>query len=142
MRDLPPTGNAPCSNAYAVNVRGQAVGNDTDCHGNSLAAVLWEHGSAHDLNSLIGPSSLHLVEAFFISNNGEIACLATLPNGDRHVVLLVPAGLVSVHGLSLMSGRGSAATNQQASAGSIPDPRDQFATIRERLAAATGSRFH
>jgi probable HAF family extracellular repeat protein len=54
MRDLPPTGNAPCSNAFAVNVEGQAVGNETDCQGNSLAAVLWEHGSAYDINTLIG----------------------------------------------------------------------------------------
>jgi len=141
MQDLPPIGAAPCSNAYAVNDSGQVVGNQTDCHGSSHAAVLWEHGSAYDLNSLIGPSSLHLVEAFYISNNGEIACQATLPNGDVHVVLLVPAGLQSAHGLSVTSGTSPTARNPGATARGIRDPRDQFATIRQRLAAATGPRF-
>jgi probable HAF family extracellular repeat protein len=141
MRDLPPTGSAPCSNAYAVSLAGQTVGNDTDCQGNSLAAVLWEHGSAYDLNGLIGPSSLHLVEAFYISNNGEIACQGILPNGDRHVVLLVPAGLAAAHGLPITSGTRPAAPNQRAIVRSIPDPRDRFATIRERLATAAGPRL-
>jgi len=67
--DLPPTGGAPCSNAYVVNTRGQAVGNDTDCHGHSLAAVLREQGPAYDLNRLIGRSRLHLAEAFYINNH-------------------------------------------------------------------------
>jgi probable HAF family extracellular repeat protein len=35
MRDLPPTGGDPCANAYAISDRGQAVGSDTDCNGNS-----------------------------------------------------------------------------------------------------------
>ena len=95
MRDLPPTGGAPCSNAYVVNMRGQTVGNDTDCHGHSLAAVLREHGPAYDLNRLIGRSPLHLAEAFYINNQGEIGCLATLPNSDMHMALLVPAGLTA-----------------------------------------------
>jgi probable HAF family extracellular repeat protein len=71
MQDLPPTGGAPCSNAQVVNARGQAAGNDSDCQGHALAAVLWEHGAAYDLNQLTGPSALHLAETFYISNPGR-----------------------------------------------------------------------
>lgn len=42
--------------------------------------MLWEHGSAYDLNRLIARSPLHLAEAFYINDLGEIGCLATLPN--------------------------------------------------------------
>jgi probable HAF family extracellular repeat protein len=141
MRDLPPTGGAPCSNAYVVNEVGQAVGTDTNCQGNNLAAVLWEHGSAYDLNHLIGPSPLHLVEAFYINNRGEIGTMATLPNGDVHVVLLVPASLAAHLGLSatLITPMGPA--HQRAAPRAMLDPRDQFNSIRQRLAAATSPRF-
>jgi probable HAF family extracellular repeat protein len=139
MQELPPTGGAPCSNAEAVNARGQAVGNDTDCQGSSLAAVLWEHGAAYDLNQLIGPSALHLAEAFYISNRGEIGCIATLPNGDMHFVLLVPAGSAARDALSGTPPTGMVPANQRAVPRSIPDPRDQFATVRQRLAASRSS---
>jgi hypothetical protein len=105
MRDLPPTGGAPCSNAYVVNTRGQAVGNDTDCQGHSLAAVLREHGPAYHLNRLIGRSPLHLAEAFYINNQGEIGCLATPPNGDMRMALLVPADFL-LRDILVPGGRG------------------------------------
>jgi len=139
MRDLPPTGSAPCSNAYVVNTLGLAVGNDTDCQGHSLAAVLWEHGSAYDLNQLIGPSPLHLAEAFYINDRGEIATLATLPNGDMHVALLVPASLAAADGLATTPGAHLATTGQRAVPRSIPDPRDRYTSIRQRLATAIHS---
>ena len=50
--------------------------------------MLREHGPAYDLNRLIGRSPLRLAEAFYINNQGEIGCLATLPNGDMHMALL------------------------------------------------------
>jgi hypothetical protein len=51
----PPTHRqSPVSTAFVVNTGSQIVGRDTNCHGNNLAAVLWEHGSAYDLNRLIG----------------------------------------------------------------------------------------
>jgi probable HAF family extracellular repeat protein len=141
MRDLPPTGAAPCSNAYVVNARGQAVGNDTDCQGNSLAAVLWDHGAAYDLNTLIGRFPVHLAEAFYINGRGEIACLGTLPNGNLRVALLVPAGLAARQGLSATPATSQAPAQHRAAARSVPDPRDNLgpgigqlaATIRPRL---------
>jgi probable HAF family extracellular repeat protein len=137
MRNLPPTGGAPCSNAYVVNGLGQAVGTDTDCQGKDIAAVLWEHGSAYDLNRLIGRSPLHLAEAFYINNRGEIGTLATLPNGDMRVVLLVPASLAAHLGLSATPGTRSGPAHQRAVPRAVPDPRDQFNSIRQRLTAAS-----
>ena len=37
MRDLPPVGNAPCSNGNAINNRDEVVDNITDCQGAELA---------------------------------------------------------------------------------------------------------
>jgi probable HAF family extracellular repeat protein len=140
MQDLPPTGGAPCSNAYVVNARGQAVGNDTDCQGNSLAAVLWEHGAAYDLNTLIGRFPVHLAEAFYISNRGQIACLGTLPNGDLRVVLLVPAGLAARQGLSAAPATSQPPAQQPATARGVPDPRDNPTSLLGQLAASTRPR--
>jgi len=137
MRDLPPTGGAPCSNAWVVNARGQAVGNDTDCQGNNLAAVLWEHGAAYDLNTLIGRFPVHLAEAFYISNRGEIACLGTLPNGNLRVVLLVPAALAARQGLSATPAISQPPAQQRAAARGVPDPRDNLTSLLGQLAART-----
>jgi probable HAF family extracellular repeat protein len=125
MRDLPPSGGDPCANAFVINARGQAVGNDTDCAGTGLNAMLWQDGSAHNLNDLVNSTSLHLTEAFFISARGEIACLGTLPNGDEHVVLLRPAS-----GASSASGATHA---RSAVAAGTSDSRDLFKTLPERI---------
>jgi probable HAF family extracellular repeat protein len=90
MHDLPPVDAAPCSNAFSVNARDEAVGNATDCHGNELDAVLWRNGSAVDLNTLVAPSPLHLDSAEYINDQGAIVGHGTLPDGDRRVFLLVP----------------------------------------------------
>jgi probable HAF family extracellular repeat protein len=141
MRDLPPTGKARCSTAYVVNTSGQSVGADTDCQGNNLAAVLWEHGTAYDLNTLIGRFPVHLAEAFYISNRGEIACLGTLPNGDLRVVLLVPAGLAAHQGLSATPATSQPPAQQRAAARSVPDPRDNPTSLLGQLAATTRPRL-
>jgi len=87
-----------------------------------MAAVLREHGPAYDLNRLIGRSPLHLAEAFYINNQVEIGCLATLPNGDMHMALLVPAGLTARQGLPGTPATRPASTIQQAVPRSIPIP--------------------
>jgi hypothetical protein len=142
MRDLPPTGSAPCSNAYVVNARGQAVGNDADCQGNSLAAVLWDHGAAYDLNRLIGPFPVHLAEAFYISNRGLIACLGTLPNGDLRMVLLIPAALAARQGLSATPATSQPPAQQRPAARSVPDARDNPTSLLGQLAATISPRLH
>jgi probable HAF family extracellular repeat protein len=92
MHDLLPVNLAPCSNAAAVNARDEVVGNATNCHGHELAAVLWEHGSATDLNTLAAPSDLHLITAEYIADNGDIVGEGELPNADQRVFLLIPNG--------------------------------------------------
>jgi hypothetical protein len=54
---------------------------------------LWEAGSIFDLQTLIVPGSdITLSDVRNINERGEIAALGLLPNGDTHVVLLVPCG--------------------------------------------------
>jgi probable HAF family extracellular repeat protein len=88
MRELPPVGGAPCSNGEAVNNPGDVVGNNSDCQGNLLTAVLWRDGHGYDLNTLIAPSPLHLTNARYINDQGRIVADGFLPNGDQRVVLL------------------------------------------------------
>lgn len=144
IRDLPPVGGDPCANAFVINDRGQAVGNDTDCNGHSLKAMIWENGSAYDLNSLIAPGPLHLTEAFFISDNGEIACFAKLPNGDEHVTVLIPQPGGARDRLRRASSRrltGRAAARRTAAALGTPDSRDLFGTPWERRAQLANPRL-
>jgi len=67
--------------------------------------------------------------------------MATLPNGDIHVALLVPADLAARQGLSGTPGPRLVPAHQRAAPRSVPDPRDQFATPRQRLAAGILPRF-
>ena len=93
MTDLGTTAGDPCATAFFVNSLGQIVGDGGPC-GVGGRAWLWENGGPIvDLNTLAIPGSgLHLADADFINDRGEIACTGFLPNGDRHAVILVPQG--------------------------------------------------
>jgi probable HAF family extracellular repeat protein len=132
MRDLPPTGGDPCANAFVINSRDQVVGNDTDCHDHGLNAMLWENGSAYNLNSLVAPTALHLNEAFYISPNGEIACMGTLPNGDVHVALLAPAHAAARDRVARVRFRRPRTVASRHAVG-IRDARDRFSTLPQRI---------
>jgi probable HAF family extracellular repeat protein len=132
MHDLPPASGDPCANAYSINDRGQAVGNDTDCNGNSLNAMLWQNGSAFNLNSLVAPTALHLDEAFYISPNGEIACMGTLPNGDVHVALLAPAPAAARDRVARVRFRHPQILASRRAV-AIRDPRDRFSTLPQGI---------
>jgi probable HAF family extracellular repeat protein len=81
-----------CSNGRASNSRGQAIGTSTDCMGNVKHMFLWENGSIYDLTALILPGSdLQVFEAWDMNDQGEVAAIGQLPNGDQHAVLLIPA---------------------------------------------------
>ncbi len=88
--------------AYSVNANDQVVGRTTFCvkvntndtceglrqiyHG-----FLWENGSLADLQTLALPGSGFTVnDALNINDRGEIVGYGALPNGDQHVILLVP----------------------------------------------------
>jgi probable HAF family extracellular repeat protein len=90
ISDLAPVGGAPCSNAYHINDLGEVVGNATNCHDYALSAILWSRGTTIDLNTLIAPSLLRLVEADSINDAGVIEGLGRLPNGDRREFILIP----------------------------------------------------
>ena len=87
--DLQPTGGAPWAFASGVNDSGQVVGHDSDTQGQELAAVLWTGGHRYDLNTLIAPSRLHLVTAYYIDDHGDIVGRGALPNGDQRAFMLV-----------------------------------------------------
>jgi len=101
MRDLPPVEGAPCSSGFAINDDDDVVGVADDCEGNELAAVLWHKGVPYDLSALIGPTDLTLGEFEYINDDGAIVGRAVLPNGDEHVVMLVPepGGRMAVAGI-------------------------------------------
>jgi probable HAF family extracellular repeat protein len=86
MIDLGTVDGDASSTAVSVNARDQVVGDSSGGH-----AFLWEDGSIRDLNTLIAPgSALSMEGAAFINDRGEIYGTAVLPNGDQHVVVLVP----------------------------------------------------
>jgi probable HAF family extracellular repeat protein len=86
MTDLGTVDGDARSTAYSVNDRDQVVGDGSGGDG-----WLWQNGSIRDLNTLIAPGSeLSVVSAAYINNRGEIYGTAVLPNGDQHVVLLIP----------------------------------------------------
>ena len=86
--------------AFSINSKDQIVGEsdqcvrvgpDGGCDYISGHAFLWENGSLIDLQTLIeGDSQITLDSPTNINDRAEIASLGILPNGDTHVVLLVP----------------------------------------------------
>lgn len=86
MTDLTGAGRSQCTYAEWVNEHDQVVGGT--CGGGS--ALLWSQGKQYDLNSLTGLTDIHLTEAAYINDRGEITALGTLPNGNQHVFLLTP----------------------------------------------------
>jgi probable HAF family extracellular repeat protein len=90
--------NGDCfSEGWAINPRGQVVGNSYSCS-NFHHAFLWEKGSIVDLNTLIARDSrLELVGAFAINARSEIAGMGVPPGvplgnlySQGHAFLLIP----------------------------------------------------
>jgi len=90
MTDLgPPLVGDTSYEAGSINSKGQIVGGSdyVDVYG-----FLWEKGGPIvNLNDLVVPGSdLTVVQALFINDRGEVACLGHLPNGDGRPCLLIP----------------------------------------------------
>ena len=91
MTDLGTINGIPYSEADFINDKTQIVGNSFNCDFSTIDAFLWEKGSIVDLNSLLASkSSVHLAVGSYIDNQGEIAAIGVLPNGDGRAVLLIP----------------------------------------------------
>jgi len=86
LTDLTGSHNPSCTFAEWINERDQVVGGSCS----DGTALLWRDGREYDLNNLVGPTDIHLAEAAFISDSGEISAVGLLPNGDQHVFLLRP----------------------------------------------------
>jgi probable HAF family extracellular repeat protein len=81
--------------AFALNSRGQVVGNSFPCAGGSSHVFLWEKGHIIDLNTLIAPNSgFQLVETNAINDREEIAGNGFPPGcadfSCSHAYVLIP----------------------------------------------------
>jgi probable HAF family extracellular repeat protein len=93
IEDLGTVAGLPCSVTAQVNARGEIAGQSFDCADFSNGhATLWEpNGPGIDLNAFLPPGSdLTLYETHFVNDRGEIVAVGVLPNGDQHIVVLVP----------------------------------------------------
>jgi probable HAF family extracellular repeat protein len=93
IEDLGTVAGLPCSVAVQVNARGEIAGQSFDCADISNGrATLWKpNGSGIDLNVFLPPGSdLTLYETHFVNDRGEIVAVGILPNGDQHIVVMVP----------------------------------------------------
>ena len=93
MIDLGALSGFPYSTALAVNSKEEVLGETGICGVGGGPPFLSEHGQPMvDLTTLVLPGSdLTLIDAVTINERGEIGGMGTLPNGDVHAVLLVPA---------------------------------------------------
>ena len=92
MIDLGTVDGDGCSSAYAINSKGQVVGESLACDFSVEHAFLWENGRMIDLNRFVPPGSgVQLTEPSAISDRGEVATNGFL-NGNLHAFVLIPCG--------------------------------------------------
>jgi probable HAF family extracellular repeat protein len=86
---LPPVGGGVTgADPNAINDRDQVVGDELIGNETPAIAALWANGHAYNLNNLVAPTSLRMVSANYINNQGEIVGYGTLPNGHQRMFLL------------------------------------------------------
>lgn len=93
IEDLGTVAGLPCSVTAQVSVRGEIAGQSFDCDDFSIGhATVWEpSGPGIDLNVFLPPGSdLTLYETHFVNDSGQIVAVGVLPNGDQHIVVMVP----------------------------------------------------
>jgi len=97
MTDLGTLSGDCFSEAFAINTRGQVVGQSISCDFSSGSVFLWENGSMIDLKTFVpSGSGVQLAEAFAINDRGEIGGLdlpANCTGSDTqcgHAFLLIP----------------------------------------------------
>ena len=119
---------------FNINSKGQIVGHSRLSDG-TPHAYLWEKGGPMvDLNTLIPPSDLLLIDAFDINDRGEIAGEALLPNGDIHGVLLLPCGKREAGCDPAAQSNGANVSFSELALERLRSSGDHLATPREALA--------
>jgi probable HAF family extracellular repeat protein len=80
------------SQAFAINSKGQIVGQSFPCDSSPPRAAVWERdGTVHDLNALVKQGSgLELTDPKIINDADDIVLEGLLSNGDAHSVVLIP----------------------------------------------------
>jgi probable HAF family extracellular repeat protein len=89
MADLGTLPGVPGSLANGINNKGQVVGFSDDFNGNNVA-LLWQNGVMTDMNNVVPPSPLFLLEALDINDRGEIVGFGQLSDGKHRGFLLIP----------------------------------------------------
>jgi probable HAF family extracellular repeat protein len=123
VTDLGVIGTDPCSTGYSINASGQVVGDSGDGSGietcgPKLHGFLWENGGpAVDISTLFAPlsSGLNFFAACCIADGGEILGIGSLPNGDDHMMLIVPCDANHVDAPACHAGAGELVGADEAS---------------------------
>jgi probable HAF family extracellular repeat protein len=102
LTDLGVVGSDTAATAYSVNSKDQVVGislrctqinPDDSCDGTDHHGFLWENGSIFDLQTLVaGSSEIAITGGTDINERGEIFGTGALPDGNSHLILLIPCG--------------------------------------------------
>jgi probable HAF family extracellular repeat protein len=93
IEKLSTAGGNTCSNAFQISERGEVAGQSFNCDNTGVAhATLWEPtGPAIDLNLFLAPdSNLQLAETHFVNDRGELVVVGILPDGNPHIVVMIP----------------------------------------------------
>jgi probable HAF family extracellular repeat protein len=137
IEDLGTVADLPCSIAAQINSKGEIAGQSFDCADFSVGhATLWEpSGRGIDLNAFLPlASDLVLFETHFVNDRGEIVAVGVLPNGDQHIVVMVPCS--DSESEDCRTARHEAATSQRQSILNAQPSRlspESLSAIRARM---------
>ena len=131
------------SEAVVINSRYQIAGFSIPCSPDFFRAFLWEKGTMVDLNALVSPNSLHLIDVESINDRGEIAGLGVPPgcvdfpdDGTcGHAYLLIPVCANGSEGCEDAPFDPSAVVQSRASSGAVAKTMtaEQLKVFKERL---------
>jgi probable HAF family extracellular repeat protein len=91
LQDLGAPAGQPCSTAYSINSSGQIVGDSGICGVGGQGWIWRDGGPIVALQTLVSADTEFIIAgAVSINDRGEIVATGILPNGDQHVIVLVP----------------------------------------------------
>jgi probable HAF family extracellular repeat protein len=126
------------SSAYAINSKGQIIGDSYDCDTFSPRPFLWENGHMYGFN-IVPPAGTQLMlsEPASINDQGEIVGFSLLDTGYQ-AFLLVPCGHIETQNCENVTTDASAATQSNPkTAVQSPATADQRSLTRRKILALT-----